>query len=62
MALDRSSGERLESRLDVVGLEIARAMQPTQRREDLGVEVGWCVQRVAHEPPSDGTTHLVVQE
>ncbi len=27
VALDRSSGERLESRLDIAGLEVARTMQ-----------------------------------
>jgi len=61
VALDRSSDEISEPGLDLFGLEVASTMQSSQRRENLGVEVRRCVQRVTREPPTNGAPQLVVE-
>jgi hypothetical protein len=62
VALDRGCDEVTQLGFDVFGLEVASPMQSSQRRENLGVEVGRCVQRVAREPPANGATRLVVKQ
>ncbi len=54
--LDRYSGQPLQRRLDVLGLDVACAVQPAQSGENLGIEMGWCMQSVAREPPANGAT------
>ncbi|MEZ5118300.1 MAG: hypothetical protein R2686_00165 [Candidatus Nanopelagicales bacterium] len=42
--------------LDVLGLDVACAVQPVQSGENLGIEMGWRMQSVAREPPANGAT------
>ena len=62
VSLDRCSSEPSEPGLDVSGINVPCAVQSAQNGEDFGVEVGWCMQRVAREPPANGATEFVGQQ
>ena len=62
VALDRCSDEVTQPGLDVLGLEVASPMQSSQRRENFGLQVRRCVQRVTPESPTNGATQLVVEQ
>lgn len=62
VALDRSSDKFVKLRLDTAGLKFASPVQSAQRGQNLGIDVSWCMQPVACDPPAHGTTQLVVQQ
>lgn len=62
VALDGCSDEVTKFGLDVLSPQVASTMKSPQRRENLGVEVRRCVQRVTREPPTNGAPQLIVKQ
>lgn len=59
VSLNGRRGQRTQLDLNLVGAEFPGSVQPSQSREDLGIDVRGCVQAMSSDTAADGLTQRV---